>query len=579
VAPPSFSIVVPTFDRRDVVCEAVRAIAQIEYAGPLQLIVVADGSTDGSAEALEAIACPFPKRVLVQPNAGAARARNHGAAQATGDILLFLDDDMMARSDLVQQHALAHATGADVVLGHIPLDPASPAGPLSEAIGQWAEARARELGAREPTMLDFLSGHFSIRRDAFDALGGFDERFTASGTYGNEDLDFGLRLRDRYRTAFSPGAVAHQRYVVSPQRHMRQYFETGQADVAFARKHPRHAAELFADRGAGSARSRVAIQPLASLGWLVKSARWLAIFSVTGAANAPAPIKAVAGRFFFFARSLVYWSGVRAAGGRPRSQRALVLCYHALRDLSDDPVLADYGLTPERFERQLSSLQERGFNFVSPEELAAFLDGQGALPRRATLVTFDDCYAELEEAARAILEPRGIPALAFAVSRAETNAWDHAAGARSLRLLDSGGLRELRSHGVEIGSHSRTHRPLTQVPREQLAEETRGSAADLESIGVPRPRFFAYPHGDYDRDSQAAVRDARFLAAFGLRRARLGRTADRYALPRVEILARDTGWRFWVKTAWPRGSLLLETRHLIVRGRRSVRRRLALSSR
>src|SRR5436305_3071863 len=79
---PSFSMVIPTYQRRDVVCEVVRALSRTTYAGKLELIIVVDGSTDGTAEALAAIACPFPVRILEQPNGGASRARNRGAAEA-----------------------------------------------------------------------------------------------------------------------------------------------------------------------------------------------------------------------------------------------------------------------------------------------------------------------------------------------------------------------------------------------------------------------------------------------------------------------------------------------------------------
>ena len=97
---PSFSIVVPTYQRRAVVCDAVRALARLDYPGELELIVVVDGSTDGTIEALAELECPFPFRILEQLNSGAAHARNRGAAAAANDIILFLDDDMICEIDL-----------------------------------------------------------------------------------------------------------------------------------------------------------------------------------------------------------------------------------------------------------------------------------------------------------------------------------------------------------------------------------------------------------------------------------------------------------------------------------------------
>ena len=135
MARPSFSIVMPTYQRRDVVSDAVRALARLRYDGPLEALVVVDGSTDGTAAALAEIAVPFPFRVVTQANGGAASARNIGARAATGEVLLFLDDDMMVDPDIVEQHASSHLAGADAVLGDIPLEAGSRAGFLSAGVG------------------------------------------------------------------------------------------------------------------------------------------------------------------------------------------------------------------------------------------------------------------------------------------------------------------------------------------------------------------------------------------------------------------------------------------------------------
>ena len=78
-----FSIVVPTYNRRDVLVESMRSLAALETPWPVELVVVVDGSTDGTAEAARAVPLPFPVRVIEQPNGGAASARNTGAAQVS----------------------------------------------------------------------------------------------------------------------------------------------------------------------------------------------------------------------------------------------------------------------------------------------------------------------------------------------------------------------------------------------------------------------------------------------------------------------------------------------------------------
>ena len=75
---PSFSVIVPTYQRRDVAAAAVEALCRLDYPGSVELVVVVDGSTDGSADALRAIACPFPVHVVEQPNVPPPSDRPNG---------------------------------------------------------------------------------------------------------------------------------------------------------------------------------------------------------------------------------------------------------------------------------------------------------------------------------------------------------------------------------------------------------------------------------------------------------------------------------------------------------------------
>src|SRR5437868_13963442 len=122
---PSFSVLIPTFQRRDLVCAAVEALAKARYGGDVEAIIVVDGSTDGTAQSLAQLRLPFPLRIIEQANCGAAHARNRGAAEATHDILLFLDDDMLCAPDLLTEHARFHLAGAQAVVGDVLRYPAS----------------------------------------------------------------------------------------------------------------------------------------------------------------------------------------------------------------------------------------------------------------------------------------------------------------------------------------------------------------------------------------------------------------------------------------------------------------------
>lgn len=304
---PFISLVVPTFQRREVVCCAVEALAAQEYAGEMEIIVVVDGSSDGTAEALRKLELPVRPTIIEQANQGAAAARNRGAAEASGEVILFLDDDMIARPDLVEQHALMYRDGADAVIGDFPTDGWSPVGFLTDSLVDQAHW-ARTAGALTP--FDVFTGQLSVRRSIFEELGGFDaETFTAGGDYGNEDLDFGVRLLDRCELTYNRNAICFQRSSVPPRQYMRRARSVAEADIRFALKHPQLARTLFEQRGLGKfswrtgAASRVPGLPR------VLRAATVALSEL--ALLTPFRSNPALGQIFNWAYLVNYWSAVR----------------------------------------------------------------------------------------------------------------------------------------------------------------------------------------------------------------------------------------------------------------------------
>ncbi len=552
---PSFSIIIPTYQRRDMVCEAVGALCRLDYAGAIELVVVVDGSTDDTAAALRRIETPFPCTIIEQPNGGLAQARNAGAARASGEILFFLDDDMICRPDIVAEHARSYAEGADAVVGEIPLEASSPRGFLTEGIALWAERSAKAARALDKlTPFNVFGGQISIRRSVFDAIGGFDPDYTAGGKYGKEDADIAVKLLARYDVRHNSRAVSMHRYIVEPREYLRRGYELGRADVRFAQRHLGHAREIFEISLASHPATRWIFRPLARVPGLHRLLATVAAGMAELVLRSPWRSSRTFGRLFFACRMVGYWAGVAASGGVPDRQSALVLCYHAIADHAEDPVLSCFSVPRARFEAHLASLVRRGFVFISADDLLAAREGRIGLPRRAVLLTFDDCYADLLDVACEILRPRGIPALAFAVTgmASYTNEWDQPHGAHRHRLLDWAQLRELAALGVELGCHSRSHRSMPLLDPAALEAETRGAADDFERHGLPRPRTFCYPFGQHDARARAAVAAAGYRAAFGLKDCRVEAHSPLFDLPRIEINATDGPWRFAFKTQMPR---------------------------
>ena len=570
---PDISVIVPTYQRRDLVLALLSALSAQEIDGSFEVIVVIDGSRDGTVEALKTYQAGFPLKVIEQPNRGLARTRNRGAEAAKCDILLFLDDDMEPDSSLLHEHLSSHRQGAEAVLGNMPLHPDSPRNLLSEGVRLWAEEMAERLSSPgyRPAYDEIVGGQFSLRRSLFMSLGRFDERFTRAGAYGGEDIEFGHRLlMSGAKIVFNPKAISKQRYVVSPAQQLRQYRQAGHADVAIVRMHPELSDRTFSGKRASSEIHRlvwrvVLLFPQLS-GWLNAPLRSIAISRVLNGRR-----DKWTAWMYYTARAVEYWRGVHEAGGIPRPRPVRVLSYHAVADLSGDAVLEEYGIPPTAFCEQLDWLERAGCHFITPQEFLRFLTGNGGMPRKPILLTFDDCYTDLLEVVAPSLRERAISAVAFAVTNelGGQNRWDQAIGARPLKLLDVEGLTKLSRQGFEIGGHSRSHRALDGLEKTDLASEIAGSIEDLNRIGLSDLRLFAYPYGAYNKRVRQAVRDAGIKAAFTVIPGRVRPGQDPCLIPRIEILRKDGGWRFGIKVTLA-NRLFLIWDEIIRRVRRSI---------
>jgi peptidoglycan/xylan/chitin deacetylase (PgdA/CDA1 family)/GT2 family glycosyltransferase len=502
---------------------------------------------------LRALRPSFVLTVVAEANQGAGQARNSGAAKATGELLLFLDDDMEADPEMLREHERSHDAGADLVLGDLPLHPQSPDNLLSRGVGTWARERADRLSrGTEVPLADLLTGQVSVSRTIFDELGGFDHQLTRDGLFGGEDIDFGYRVRKAgLRIVFNPRAVSHQFYDVDPAEFLKRSYEAGRSEQELALKHPERAGDLETGLRFTTRRGRLLTAPFIALpDGLFRPVRGVIGGLARRGADGPR-----LQRMFLVARTVERQRGIRSARRATEMGSVVVLAYHALEDLTGDPVLAPYGVTPEQLNAQFGLLARCGFTFVDLEALVDALAGRRRLPRRAVLVTFDDAYSSVLEGMET-LRRRHVPALVFVVAGrvGQTNDWDRPRGARSLSLLDAAGLAELVSAGVELGSHGTTHRPLTMLNVEELTEELAASVASFGRLGLPSPRALSYPHGAQDDDVAAAVRDAGFRAAFTVTPGVVQHHSRRWALPRLEVLATDTPRRLILKVLacrWP----------------------------
>ena len=194
---PYFSIVVPTYNRLGRLRHVIAAIEKQAY--PLdayEVIVVSDGSTDGTDAYLGSLRSTVQLRWFPQPNRGPAAARNAGIQRAGGEFVVFIDDDVVPEPQLLSEHARSHReAGRDIVVF----------GPLLTPEGfemapwvRWEQEmlmkgyRALLRGDWPASARQFYTGNASLRRTHLLAAGGFDE-----GLRRAEDVELAYRLADR----------------------------------------------------------------------------------------------------------------------------------------------------------------------------------------------------------------------------------------------------------------------------------------------------------------------------------------------------------------------------------------------
>lgn len=182
---PEVSVIIPVYNGAELLADCIDCIERGDVA-PDQIVVVDDGSTDGSAE----VAAERGAHVLSCPErSGPARARNIGARAARGDVVLFLDADVLAAPDVVDrvQRAFEQAPDLDAIIGSYDEKPSS-AGFVSR-FRNLLHCFVHHQGRKKAST--FWSGCGAIRRSVFLAAGGFDETYERPAI---EDIELGYRL-------------------------------------------------------------------------------------------------------------------------------------------------------------------------------------------------------------------------------------------------------------------------------------------------------------------------------------------------------------------------------------------------
>jgi glycosyltransferase involved in cell wall biosynthesis len=225
-----WSIVIPTYNRLPILTKCLRSLENQDFQQEYELIVVDDGSDDGTVEFLQTHADEFPHvKLFQQDHQGAAIARNTGVEVATGEIVLFVDSDLVAMPDLLTEHAKALA-------GH---DKAFTYGRIINTCN-FDDPTSEPFTLTDASKAYFATGNTAIAKHWFIKAGGFDPDFKQ---YGWEDLELGVRLRNMgFKIINATKAVGYHWHPPFSLDQVPQLIDVekqrGRMGVIFYQKHP-----------------------------------------------------------------------------------------------------------------------------------------------------------------------------------------------------------------------------------------------------------------------------------------------------------------------------------------------------
>lgn len=247
------SVVMPTYNRSDLLERSLRAL--LDQTAPSQdyeIVVVDDGSTDATADVAAQVQAGAGGRLrcLRQRNQGPAAARNLGAREAKGAIILFTGDDCIADRQLVAEHLRVHVQEGDAgVVGHVAWHPELAITPFMAFLDEGVQFGFKHI--KDPdhvTAWSFYTANCSIQKHWIEEAGWFDEDFKYAAY---EDIELAYRMQKRgLRIVYRPAALTYHHHQTTLKHYLSRQKLAGRSAVLFARKHPELKAMLGIPHGA-----------------------------------------------------------------------------------------------------------------------------------------------------------------------------------------------------------------------------------------------------------------------------------------------------------------------------------------
>lgn len=243
---PSASVIIPTYNGANKILNCLRALEQQSYDA-FEVIVVIDGSTDNTSEVLNNTEFNLQSlKIHSRKNGGRSVARNSGVAIASGEFIIFMDDDMRATTQLVKQHLEFHKRHEHKILVGVPME--EEAKMTSDFQKFKAHLSKKWMGAlgNATVKLEHIfltSANCSMPKVIFEKLNGFDENLTDA-----EDYDLAAKAKEQnIDVYFEPKAIAWHDDFISCRSYIKRLREYHKAHQKLNELYPERHAKVISN--------------------------------------------------------------------------------------------------------------------------------------------------------------------------------------------------------------------------------------------------------------------------------------------------------------------------------------------
>ena len=243
---PLFTVIIPTFNRSEILDKCLDSLnKQSVPPTDIQIIVVDDGSTDTTEKITTKWSKIFTNfEYIKQKNLGQGNARNNGVDHATGEIILFIGDDIILENNAIEKHKEIHNKHPEInsaVLGLVIWHPEIKITNFMKWLTSGKKGGpqfAYDLleGKQTADYRFFYTSNISLKKDILIKYK-FDSDFK---NYGWEDIELGYRLtkKENLKIYFEPLAIGYHHHEINEQSLEKRMNSIGESALIFQKKHP-----------------------------------------------------------------------------------------------------------------------------------------------------------------------------------------------------------------------------------------------------------------------------------------------------------------------------------------------------